>query len=174
MGAPRYIKLSEAEDKELQKLEANPNLNEKVRVRAKVLRLSHRGMSVDAIATYTGRDATTVRRDFKRWEKHRVAGLADGQSKGRRSPLGEQACSFLVEKLSEDRSWTASQLAEEIHHKFKLKVNWETMRMCLHKMGYSWQRHRYVPVKEPDAEVLALKQREFDSLKKEPFRARSS
>jgi len=174
MGASRYIRLSEAEDKELQQLENNPNLNEKVRVRAKVLRLSHRGMSVETIATYTGRDTTTVRRDFKRWERNKVAGLADGQSKGRRSPLGEQERGFLVEKLSEERSWTASQLAEEIHHEFKFKVNRETMRVCLHAMGYSWQRHRYVPVKEPDAEVLALKQNEFDSLKKEPFKARLS
>ena len=39
-------------------------------------------------------------------------------------------------------------------------------------MGYSWQRHRYVPVKQPEAEVLAAKQAEFDSLKKEPFKER--
>lgn len=174
MGAARYIQLSEAEDKELQGIESNPDLNEKVRVRAKVLRLSHRGMSVEAIATYTGRDATTVRRDFKRWEKNKVAGLADGQSKGRRSPLDEQAQSFLVQKLSEERSWTASQLAEAVDEKFKVKVNRETMRVCLQARGYAWQRQRYVPVKEPDADVLALKQKEFDVLKKEPSKVTSS
>jgi len=166
MGAPRYIQLSEVEDKDLQNLENCKHINEKVRLRAKVLRLSHRGMSVEAIAAYTGRDATTVRRDFKRWESSKVAGLADGQSQGQRSPLGDKERSFLAQKLSEDRNWTASQLAEAVNETFKLKVNRETMRVCLHKMGYSWQRHRYVPVKQPDAEVLATKQTEFDALKK--------
>ena len=79
-----------------------------------------------------------------------------------------------MEKLSEERSRTASQLAEAVNEKFKLKVNRETMRVCLHALGYSWQRHRYVPVKEPEAEVLAAKQAEFDGLKKEPVKATSS
>lgn len=166
MGASRYIELSEAEDKELQGLEHSSKVNEKVRMRAKVLRLSHCGMSVEDIANYTGRDVTTVRRDLTRWEKEKVAGLADEKAQGRRSPIGDQQKVFLREKLNEERSWTASQLAEAVNEQFKLSVNRETMRVCLHAMGYSWQRHRYIPVKQPDAEVLAAKQVEFDSLKK--------
>ena len=174
MGAAKYISLSEAEDEQLQKLENHPQLNEKVRLRAKVLRLSHRKMSVEEIAAYTGRHSTSVLRDFKRWEESGVAGLADGVGSGQRSPLGEKHKSFLAEKLSEDRSWTATQLADEVHKTFKFKVNRETMRVCLRSMGYSWQRHRYVPVKQPDAEVLTAKQAEFATLKKEPFKARLS
>lgn len=173
MGAARYIKLSEAEDKQLGELEHQQGLREKVRLRAKVLRLSHRGMSVEEIASYTGRHPTTVLRDFNRWQESGVEGLADGVGSGQRSPLGEVQQNFLTEKLSEERSWTASQLAEAVNEKFKLKVNRETMRVCLHSMGYSWQRHRYVPVKQPEAEVLAAKQTEFDSLKKEPSEATS-
>ena len=173
MGAARYIKLSEAEDKQLQDLEHSQGLRDKVRLRAKVLRLSHRGMSVEEIASYTGRHITSVLRDFNRWEEKGVQGLADGVGSGQRSPLGEQHKRFLREKLSEERSWTASQLAEAVNEKFKLKVNRETMRVCLHSMGYSWQRHRYAPVKQPDAEVLATKQAEFDSLKKAPSKATS-
>ena len=173
MGAVRYVKLSEAQDKQLGELEHQQGLREKVRLRAKVLRLSHRGMSVEEIASYTGRRTTTILRDFNRWEENGIEGLADGVGSGQRSPLKEQHKSSLKEKLSEERSWTASQLAEVVNKKFKLKVNRETMRVCLHSMGYSWQRHRYVPVKQPDAEVLAAKQTEFDSLKKAPFEATS-
>lgn len=174
MGAARYIKLSEAEDKQLRGFENSQMLNEKVRLRAKVLRLSYRGISVEEIASYTGRHATTVLRDFNRWKESSVQGLADGVSSGQRSPLGEEQKSFLKDKLTEERSWTASQLAEVVNKKFKLKVNRETMRVCLHALGYSWQRHRYVPVKQPGAELLAAKQVAFGGLKKEPFRATSS
>jgi transposase len=130
-------------------------------------------MKAEAIAAYTGRHVSTVLRDFERWEALGLEGLQDGRAPGRRSPLGEQEQSFLTDKLTEERSWTALQLAHAVHEKFELKVNRESMRVCLHSMGYSWQRHRYVPVKQPDAEVLAAKQAEFDSLKKEPSAATS-
>lgn len=174
MPAARYIKLSEAEDEQLRNIEHQQGLREKVRLRAKILRLSHRGMKAEEVATYTGRHVSTVLRDYERWEALRLEGLQDGRAPGRRSPLGEQECNFLREKLSEERSWTAAQLAAAVNEKFKLKVNRESMRVCLQQMGYSWQRHRYVPVKQPAAEVLASKQAEFDALKKEQSKAKSS
>lgn len=173
MPAARHIKLSEEEDRELQRIENNRGMNEKVRLRAKVVRLSHCGMSVEAIASYSARHSTSVLRDFNRWESRGLGGLADGIGSGRPGPIGEEERNLLREKLSEDRSWTASQLAEVVNEQFKLSVNRETMRVCLHVMGYSWQRHRYVPVKKPDAQGLATKQAEFERLKKEPSTARS-
>lgn len=174
MPSARYIKLKKKEDKKLKELEHNQGMNDKVRLRAKVLRLSHRGMSVEEIAEYTGRHSTTILRDFDRFEEAGMKGLADGKSRGQPSPIGQKERRFLVAKLSEERGWTASQLADVLNEAFELAVNRETMRVCLHELGYSWQRHRYVPAKEPDAEVLALKQEEFDTLKKEPKRARLS
>lgn len=149
-------------------------LREKVRLRAKILRLSQRGMKAQAIAGYTGRHLSTVLRDYERWETLGIEGLQEGCAPGRRSPLGEAQRDFLREKLSAARNWTAEQLADEVHKEFKLSVNRETMRVCLHELGYSWQRHRYVPVKAPDAEVLAAKREEFDSLKTAPFKVTSS
>ena len=137
MPAARYIKLSGEEDKELQNIENNRGMNEKVRLRAKEIRLSHRGMSVEAIASYTARHSTSVLRDFNRWERGGLGDLADGIGSGQPSPIGEEERDLLREKLSEDRSWTASQLAEVVNEQFKLSVNRETMRVCLHAMGYS-------------------------------------
>ena len=123
MPAARYIRLSEAEDKQLQEIENNKGLAEKVRLRAKIVRLSHRGMNVTEIAAYVGRDDSTILRDFDRWEGQGIAGLADGASPGQRSPLGEIAKAFIKEKLAEDRAWTATTLAEAVNKKFKLTVN---------------------------------------------------
>jgi transposase len=36
-----------------------------------------------------------------------------------------------AEKLSEERSWTAAQLAAAVNEKFKLKVNRESMRAAV-------------------------------------------
>jgi hypothetical protein len=45
-----YIRLSEAEDKQLQAVEANEGLPKKVRLRAGVVRLSHRKLRAEEIA----------------------------------------------------------------------------------------------------------------------------
>lgn len=160
------MNLSEADDAALREVEQGAGWREKVRLRAKVVRLSHRGMSAKEIAVYTGRHRSSVLRDFSRWQEQGIAGLADGAIPGRRSPIGEAGRAFLVEKLGEERSWTAEQLASALQERFGLKVNRESMRVCLHTMGYSWQRHRYVPVKQPDAELLATKRQELDEFKK--------
>lgn len=170
----RRVRLSEADDVALREVEQGAGLREKVRLRAKVVRLSHRGLSAKEIAAYTGRHQSSVLRDFSRWEERGLAGLADGVIPGRRSPIGEAARAFLAEKLSEERSWTAQQLAASLQEAFGLKVNRESLRVCLRDMGYSWQRHRYVPAKPPDPELLATKRQELDDLKRGPRRGRWS
>jgi len=175
MPAARYVKLSEAEDAALWEVEGNAGLSDKVRLRARVLRLSHHGVEVAKIAALVGRDDSTIQRCFDRWESRGMEGLADGYGEdfGRRSPLGEAEKAFLKEKLVEDRSWTATTLAEVVNEKYGLKVNRESMRVCLLEMGYSWQRQRYVPVKTPSAEVLEEATKTLNGLKKRPMKARS-
>ncbi len=56
MPSARYIKLSEEEDKQLREIEHQSGLREKVRLRARILRLSHRGLKAEEIASYTGRE----------------------------------------------------------------------------------------------------------------------
>jgi transposase len=172
MAAARYIQLSEADDKKLQGIENNQGLAEKVRLRAKIVRLSQRGMKVTAIAAYVGRDDGSILRDFDRWEARGIEGLADGKIAGQRSPLGEAQQAFLREKLAEERSWTASTLAEAVNKKFKLTVNRESLRVCLLGMGYSWQRQRYVPIKTPDAKVLSEAKETLEGFKKKQKRGK--
>ena len=90
MPAARSIGLSQEEDKQLREIEHQQGLREKVRLRAKVIHLSHSGMKAEEVAAYTGRHVSTVLRDFERWEASGLEGLQDGRAPGRRSPLGEQ------------------------------------------------------------------------------------
>jgi transposase len=166
MPAARSIQLSEAEDKKLKEIEENPRLGKKVRLRARVIRLSHRGMKVTEIAGYVGRDDGSILRDFHRWEVSKIEGLAEGKASGQRSPLGEAERAYIREKLAEERSWTASTLAEAVNKKFKLNVNRESMRVCLLEMGYTWQRQRYVAVKTPDAQRLSEAKETLEGFKK--------
>jgi hypothetical protein len=55
MPPSRYIRLTEEEDARRRRIEQDPYLKPKVRPRAQVLRLSHRGSNVRTIASYTGR-----------------------------------------------------------------------------------------------------------------------
>jgi transposase len=174
MPAARYIELSEAEERKLKATEENELLHKKVRLRAKVVRLSHRGISVPEIAVYTGRSESTLLRDFDRWESKKFEGLSDGEILGQRSPLGAREKAYIGEKLAEDRSWTATTLAEAVNKKFKLNVNRESMRVCLLEMGYTWQRQRYVPVKTPDAQRLKEAKETLEGFKKKLKWAKSS
>lgn len=67
MPSSRRIKLTGEEDDQLREFEQNPYLKPKVRLRAQVLRLSHRGSNMSAIASYTGRSRASVARDLERW-----------------------------------------------------------------------------------------------------------
>jgi transposase len=115
-----------------------------------------------------------VLRDLRRWEAGGIEGLADSHIPGQPSPTGKGEKAYLREKLAEDRAWTAPTLAEAVNKKFKLKVNRESMRVCLLELGYSWQRQRYVPIKTPDAKRLREAKETLDDFKKKPKRVKLS
>lgn len=150
MPASRFIHLTDDEDARLREIEHSPHLNPKVRVRAQVLRLSHRGDTIRQIAAYTGRHPTSIGRDFDRWEDHGVAGLADGTAPGQPPRVTAAVKTFLGERLGGDRTWTASQLAEAVADRFGITVTAEAIRQHLHALGYRWKRTRYVPAKAPN------------------------
>lgn len=165
MPAARFVRLSGEEDGLLREVENNPWLREKGRMRAGVTRLSHRGLGAQEIAEYTGRGYREVLRDLDRWEARGLEGLADGQAPGNPSALGGEQRGFIAEKLAEERTWTAGALAEELTRRFGLSTNRESVRVCLLGMGYTWKRNRYVPVKNPDSELLVESQADLETLK---------
>ena len=174
MPPSRFIRLTEEEDIQLRQIEQDPHLKPKVRLRAQVLRLSHRGYNMRSIAAYTGRSPQSVGRDLGRWEERGLAGLADRAAPGNPPLITEEARTFMEGKLSEERTWNATQLAEALLESFGIEVTSEAIRQHLHSMGYSWKRTRYVPNKPPDPEQEREAREELEGLKKGRRKERSS
>jgi transposase len=123
-------------------------------------------MRATAIAEYTGRSYRSIRRDLERWEKRGMEGLSDGSAPGNKRSLGEVERQWLGEKLAEGVNYTASDLAAGLRQQFGVRANRENVRLCLRAMGYSWQRNRYVPVKEVDPKLLREHQASLETLKR--------
>ena len=174
MPPARYVRLTPEEDARLREVEQDPLLKPKVRLRAQVLRLSGRGEGVERIASYTGRSQASVLRDLGRWEERRFEGLADGTAPGNPPRVTEEVRSFLGERLCEQRTWNATQLAEAVEERFGIGVSPEAIRQHLLKMGYRWKRTRYAPSGEPDPEEEQRAREELEELKRGPKRANTS
>ena len=86
----------------------------------------------------------------------------------------EKMKEYMEERLSEERSWNATQLAEALKEEFGLVVTPEAVRQHLHSMDYSWKRTRYVPNKPPDPEAEREAREELEELKKGLAKERSS
>jgi transposase len=166
MPAARFVGLTAEEDDMLREAEQDPQLRAKIRQRAQVLRLSNQGWKVGQIAAYTGRSDTSIGRDFDRWERSGVAGLADRPPPGNSSILGEADRTFLCERLAEERTWNAPQLADALVEQLKVRVNPETIRRHLHEMNYSWKRTRYVPTHAPDPQAEHAARAALETLKR--------
>lgn len=152
MPPARFVRLTPQEDARLRAIEQHPLLKPKVRLRAQVLRLSGRGENAGSIAAYTGRSRASVLRDLARWEERGFEGLADGTAPGNPPRITGEARAFMEEKLSEERTWNASQLAEAVADRFGIGVGPEAVRQHLLAMGYRWKRTRYVPSRPPGPE----------------------
>lgn len=174
MPPSRHIRLTQEEDAQLREIEQDPYLKPKVRLRAQVLRLSNRGSNMQKIASYTGRSAASIARDFDRWKERGLEGLADGAAPGNPPRITQGARRCMEERLSEERTYNATQLAEVLEEEFSVVVTPEAVRQHLHSMGYSWKRTRYVPNKPPDPEQERKAREELRRLKKGRPMERSS
>lgn len=174
MPPSRYIRLTEEEDVRLREIEQAPYFKPKVRLRAQVLRLSHRGSNMQTISAYTGRSRASVGRDLDRWKERGFEGLVDGTAPGNSPRITEETRTFMEGKLFEERTWNATQLAEALGESFGMEVTSEAVRQHLHSMGYSWKRTRYVPNKPPDPDEEREAAQELEGLKKGLKKERSS
>ncbi len=174
MPPSRYIRLTEEEDTKLREVEQAPYFKPKVRLRAQVLRLSHRGSNMQTISSYTGRSRASVGRDLDRFKERGFEGLFDRTAPGNPPRITGEMRAFMEEKLSEERTWNTTQLAEALRERFAVEVTPEAVRQHLHSMGYSWKRTRYVPNKPPDPEQEREAAEELEGLKRGRHKERSS
>jgi hypothetical protein len=90
---------------------------------------------MEKIASYTGRSPASVARDLDRWSERGLEGLADGTAPGNPARITEEAKTFLREKLSEERTFNATQLAEALREEFGLMVTPEAVRQRRYARG---------------------------------------
>ena len=83
-----------------------------------------------------------IARDFDRWAQRRVEGLVDETAPGNPPRITGAMRDFMRSKLSEDRTWNAKQLAEDLEE-FGLAVTPEAVRQ-----PFSWAKGgwRAIPV----------------------------
>jgi transposase len=174
MPPSRHIRLTQEEDAQLREIEQDPYLKPKVRLRAQVLRLSNRGSNMEKIASYTGRSPASIARDFDRWRERGLEGLADGAAPGHPPRITQEARRCMEERLTQERTYNATQLAEVLQEELSVVVTPEAVRQHLHSMGYSWKRTRYVPNKPPDPDQEREAREELQRLKKGHRKERSS
>jgi transposase len=72
----------------------------------------------------------------------------------------------MEQRLFEERTWKATQLAEALKERFGLEVTPEAVRQHLISMGYSCKRTRYAPNKAPDPERERKAREELEGFKK--------
>ena len=174
MPQSSHTRLTEQDDARLREIEQAPYFKPKVRLRAQVLRLSHRGSNLQTVSAYTGRSRASVGRDLDRFEERGFEGLFDGTAPGNPPRITEEMRTFMEEKLSEERTWNAAQLAEVLREGFGVEVTPEAVRQHLRSMGYTWKRTRYVPNKPPDPEQEREAREELEGLKRGRPKERSS
>jgi transposase len=174
MPPSRRIKVTQKEDEKLREVEQNPHLRPKVRLRAQVLRLSNRGSNMARIASYTGRSPTSIARDLDRWGERGMEGLADGSAPGNPPRISQKMRTYMQGRLSEERTWNATQLAEALREEFSVSVTPESVRQHLLAMGYTWKRTCYAPSREPDPGEEKEAREELERLKKGPPKGGSS
>jgi transposase len=103
-----------------------------------------------------------------------LEGLADGAAPGNPPRITQEARRCMEERLTEERTYNATQLAEVLQEEFSVVVTPEAVRQHLHSMGYSWKRTRYVPNKPPDPDQEREAREELQRLKKGHTTERSS
>jgi transposase len=161
-----YVHLTPEQDKQLQTLELNPNINATVRLRASILRLSNQGFSVLKLSQHFNRHKQSIHNDFKRWTELGLQGLTNGKTTGRPAHFTPEIESFIRQKLSEDRIWNAQLLCDEVQQSLNVKLSREPMRLKLLEMGFSWKRARYSSGKPPTKEVVLEHRANLETLKK--------
>ena len=167
MGHPHiFIQLSDEQNTELLALEKNPLINNKVRLRASIIRLSSTGFSIEELSQHFQRCTQAIRADLERFEQHGIAGLVDAQKTGKPGKFTLEIETFLKTKLELDRVWNSSLLSEAVKQEFNVTISSEGIRVKLLEFGYSWKRTRYSPGKTPDENVVTEFKADLDTLKR--------
>lgn len=161
----KQVQLTPEEDHQLYTLEQQLGIRGKVRLGAQAVRLSGKGWTIPQLAQHLHRHPESIRQDLLRWERHKVAGLADGVAPGKPPSITPEMEDFLHRKLAEERTWNCTTLAQALEDTFGVRLGREALRLKLQALGYRWKRTGYIPSRQADSQAEAQAKEELAELK---------
>ncbi len=138
MGARLRAHLSQEEDRTLFELRKGEKVQQQVKDRAEVVRLSNRGWYVEKIAEFFQWNQQTVRETLHRWQQRGLGGLWDAAGRGKQRRWKEENMEYLEKiLLSEGRTYNSLQLAQKLEEERGVKLSPGHLRELLKKRGLS-------------------------------------
>jgi transposase len=136
LPAPLKVALSEEEDRELLEFQKQPEVPQRVKERAEIVRLNHYGWSVAKIAEYKDKSPHTIRASLHRGHKQGLNGLWEGGNRGRKRQWQEEDLQYLEACLEqEQRTYNATQLAQKLVAERGVTLSADRLRKLLKKRG---------------------------------------
>ena len=172
---PKIIKYTLTESEVLtieQTIKKDPDL--RVRQRAQIIRLLHKGYDPSEIAELMSMSTGPVYYWYKRWREGGIEGLRDKPRSGRHVKGDEAYRQQLEETLETDpqelgyafRVWTPARLLAHMTAKTKVTLHPNTLRNILKEMDYVYRRPKHdldhlqnKAVKEAAQETVAMLKR---------------
>jgi transposase len=136
MGVRLRVFLNAEEERTLYELRTATTVSQRVRDRAEVIRMSHQGLYVEAIAHFFKWNVRTVRETIRRWETRGLGGLWDAVHPGAKPRWQPEDLEYLEECLrQEQRSYNSQQLAQTLEQERNVKLSPDHLRQVLKKRG---------------------------------------
>lgn len=164
-----FVYLSGEERQELMDLLRHPRTPAKTRERIHLVLQSDDNRSPAEIARTSHLSRAAVYAALSAYRQQRLASLFELERPGR-APSVTPAMEAAIDELlrEEERGYTATSLGEALFERFGVRLVPATLYGHLRRMGYTWQRSRYVPGGQPEPEMAAETVSRLDALKGGP------
>jgi transposase len=134
MPATHRVKLSPLEDEMLSELRVSPEVPQRTRDRAHILRLNAQGWRTAEIAKVFGCHEHTVRNTVKRWNDKGLAGLWEAPGRGSKRRWSDDDLAYLFTCLpDETRTYNSAQLVKKLKEELNVELSRDRLRKILKK-----------------------------------------
>lgn len=150
----RFITLTEEEKRYLENIIVSDNRTRPIK-RAQAILLSNKGENVQKISKLMDVAEYRIYQWFNRYKDDGYDGIYDKSGCGRKSLIKISSKEIVKEVVSETLSIKAS--CGILSKKLGIDLKPDTLKYFLRKIGYSYKRLRFTPLKEPDKELYDQK-----------------
>ena len=159
--------LTEEQRQELRRRIRQSHLLARTRERLEMVRLSDAGWSVPRIALHLQQHEQTVRRWIKAFLQDGFEALADLPHTGQQSAITKDILAEVRTWLDKgDRTWNATQVAEEVAKQHGLRRSPRQWRQVLRREKLSYKRTKRTLRHKQKPEEVAQKRADIETLQK--------